>query len=103
MKRYIHNCLQCTFVGHFCNHDVYKHGPTLVARYSDERSDYRVVPIDSFENSIIGGDIIIGGLQISMQDAIRYGAAPDYYHAFLFALAKMYIEQRKKDLSIGAR
>jgi hypothetical protein len=42
--KFEHDCENCTFLGHFYDHDVYQCGKSLVARYSSEGSQYWSMP-----------------------------------------------------------
>lgn len=50
--KFKHDCENCTFLGHFYDHDVYKCGSSLVARYSDEPSEYASWPKSVFVDTL---------------------------------------------------
>jgi hypothetical protein len=45
--KFKHDCEDCTFVGHFYDHDVYTCNKSVVARYSDEPGEYASMPAGS--------------------------------------------------------
>jgi hypothetical protein len=47
-----HDCENCTFLGHFYDHDVYTCGKSIVARYSDEPSKYASLPRSVFIDAL---------------------------------------------------
>lgn len=52
--KFKHDCEDCAFLGHFNAHDVYKCGSSLLARYSDEGSEYASWPKSVFVD-MLGG------------------------------------------------
>lgn len=53
--KFKHDCEDCTFVGHFYDHDVYTCDRSVVARYSDEPSEYSSMPVSSLVD-VLGTD-----------------------------------------------
>lgn len=50
--KFQHDCESCEFLGHFYDHDVYRCGKSLVARYSDEGSEYSSWPKSVFVDTL---------------------------------------------------
>jgi len=64
--KYKHDCSQCTFLGHFANHDVYvcqiqgESLTSLIARYGDDGPEYASCPVKVFQESV-ANNYTIGG------------------------------------------
>lgn len=54
--KFKHDCENCTFLGHFYDHDVYKCGTSLVARYSDTGNEYASYPKSVFVDALARED-----------------------------------------------
>lgn len=50
--KFAHDCETCKFLGHFYDHDVYTCDHSVVARYSDEPSEYSSMPASSLIDSL---------------------------------------------------
>lgn len=46
--KYQHDCEDCTFLGHFYDHDVYTCRKSVIARYGDQGSQYWSLPRHAF-------------------------------------------------------
>lgn len=53
--KFQHDCDCCTFFGHFHGHDVYQCGTSLIARHSDEGSEYASWPKSMFVDMMARG------------------------------------------------
>lgn len=53
--KFEHNCEDCKFLGHFYAHDVYRCDGSVIARYSDEPSEYSSMLASSLVD-ILGTD-----------------------------------------------
>lgn len=52
--KYKHDCDACKFLGHFYDHDVYTCERSVIARYSDELSEYSSMPASVLVDSLGG-------------------------------------------------
>lgn len=50
--KFKHDCEACEFLGHFYDHDVYRCGKSLVARYSDTGNEYSSYPKSVFVDAL---------------------------------------------------
>lgn len=50
--KFEHDCESCKFLGHFYGHDVYTCENSVIARYSNEPSEYSSMPVSSLIDSL---------------------------------------------------
>ena len=92
--KHTHDCERCTFLGHFCDHDVYicqdsgGIGPSIIARFGDDGPEYASTPLRIFqrqinENSRIGGN----DWSMPFRDYLFSDKVIPYHKAWMLALA----------------
>lgn len=77
MRKFMHDCKHCEYLGHFFDHDVYLCpgvllSETVIARYGDDRPDYASFPTSVLKDSIRANGQISGypGWQMAYQDYV---------------------------------
>lgn len=50
--KFEHDCEDCAFLGHFYDHDVYRCGRSILARYGNEGGEYQSMPKSALIDSL---------------------------------------------------